>query len=335
MSGSSTLSIPRTYADLRRAVEVAMVQGQQAVERAKLVTYHETGRLIREHVLLNRERADYGTGTIGRLAEDLKLDRSVLQRCVRFAETFPIWATWPKLTWAHFRTLIPVEDARQRRALATEANRNGWTVLQLEQRVRSVIPPEVTAAVTVLPDASPRQLTPKRGTPGVAKIIAVGGGLAVDLGFASCVDLPADTELKAGTFVQLDAAGRCVGAPEAGKADLYTYAAEVLKVVDGDTLTVKVYLRGRQWMKQKLRLRDLDCPELSTSEGKAAKRFIDGLVARAQAVTICTTRPDKYDRYLADVFLALPDGEVYLNNELLARGHAAIKREWEFGDWGE
>jgi endonuclease YncB( thermonuclease family) len=42
----------------------------------------------------------------------------------------------------------------------------------------------------------------------------------------------------------------------------------------------------------------------------------------------------KYDRYLADVFLATEDGEVFLNNELLGAGHAAVKRGWEFADWG-
>jgi endonuclease YncB( thermonuclease family) len=108
----------------------------------------------------------------------------------------------------------------------------------------------------------------------------------------------------------------------------------VLKVVDGDTLGVKIFLRPDQWLKEKLRLRDLDCPEMATPEGRAAQRFTAALVARATAVTVCTTKPDKYDRYLADVYLATEDGEKFLNNELLAAGHAVVKRAWEFGDWG-
>ena len=72
-------SVPVTYAKLRRAVEVAMVVGQRVVEQAKVRTYWETGRLINEHVLLFKERADYGTGTILRLATDLQVHRSVLQ----------------------------------------------------------------------------------------------------------------------------------------------------------------------------------------------------------------------------------------------------------------
>jgi micrococcal nuclease len=122
-------------------------------------------------------------------------------------------------------------------------------------------------------------------------------------------------------------------AQDATKADLFTYRAEVLKVVDGDTLWVKVYLEPERWVKQKLRLRDLDCPEMNTPEGKAAKLFVEALLTESKGVIICTTKPDKYDRYLADTFLTAGDSstgsgqadEIYLNNELLRHGHAVRK----------
>jgi endonuclease YncB( thermonuclease family) len=108
--------------------------------------------------------------------------------------------------------------------------------------------------------------------------------------------------VKEGDLVQLDGNGRLTAANEATKADLFNYRVKIIKVVDGDTLWVKIYLRPRQWLKQKLRLRGLDCSEMKTPEGKAAKCFVDALVAKTTAVTINTTKPDKYDRYLADVF---------------------------------
>ena len=223
----------------------------------------------------------------------------------------------------------------------------------MEQRVRALAPPEpaaidITATATAEP---PKPLTPKRGTPGVCKVVASGDLLATDLGFATYLDLPADTKLNAGDCVQINAADfPSLGSRLPALTPSYTYPATVLKVVDGDTLWVRVYLRPGHWVKQKLRLRDLDCPELPTPEGKAAKRFTESLVARATAVTICTTKPDKYDRYLADVFLELADdpvpqpsalnsqprpASVFLNNALLENGHAVVKRAWEFSDWGE
>jgi len=53
-------------------------------------------------------------------------------------------------------------------------------------------------------------------------------------------------------------------------------------------------------------------------------------------VVISTFKPDKYDRYLADVFLGTDEGDaIFLNNELLAHGHAARKDEYALTDWGD
>ena len=51
-------------------------------------------------------------------------------------------------------------------------------------------------------------------------------------------------------------------------------------------------------------------------------------------MTVSTTKPDKYDRYLADGFVPVEKGEsVFLNSALLENGHAVRKDAWEFGDW--
>jgi len=329
--------IPRTYAELRRAVELTIVRGQQAADLAHVRTYHETGRLIREHILLFKERADYGAKTIPKLAADVKVDRSVLHRCVRFFECFPIVATWPQLSWGHFRELIPIADPKQRRALATEANRKSWPVARLVARIRELAPSETVEIVGTPRGEPPELLRAQRGTPGLHPVVDRGAdGLAVDLGFKLYWPLTADQakRLARGDIVQIanDDGLRLVD--DATKADLFTYAATLRRVVDGDTLVVALEVAPGIFLEQKLRLRGLDCPELSTPEGKAAKRFVDGLVAQATAVVIHTTKPDKYDRYLADVFLQIGSApEVFLNNALLEHGHAVQKDAWEFRDW--
>ncbi len=344
---TTTIAVPQTYAALRQAVQQVLIKGQQSIEQAQVRTYHDTGRIISEHVLLNRDRADHGSQTILRLAADLKIDRSILQRCVQFARSFPNCAPWRNLTWAHFRALIPVEDAKQRKALATEANRNEWSVVRLEERIRTLLPPALdgddAATISATP---PRLLTPKRGTPGVCRVVVDDGApalsgverVAADLGFACFRGLSSAEArgLKAGAFVQIGDDGKVRSAPDARSSDLFTYPAGILKVVDGDTLWVKVTIAPGVWVKQKLRLRDLDCPELATAGGKAARQFTAAQLAGVDTVTITTTRPDKYDRYLADVFIPTRGGEdIFLNNALLTAGHAAIKKAWEFSDWGE
>ncbi len=325
-----------SYAALRRAVEAAVCKGRAEIEKAWVHTYHETGRLIHEHILCHADRAAYGAQAFNRLAADTGIDKRTLQQSVQFYRYFPIARHGAQLSWAHYRALCQVEDEAQRTKLLKEAVAKRLTSPQLIERVRTWNAAEFTAAGAAARDVTPpKLLTPRRGTVGVCKIIAAGAELVVDLGFATYLDLPEGAGLKAGDFVRVDATGRASVLEGAAKADLFTYAAVILKVVDGDTLWVKIYLRPRQWVKQKLRLRDLDAPELATPEGKAAKRFVDGLLPAGTAVTVCTTKPDKYDRYLADVFVEAKEGEpVYLNNALLAAGHAVVKREWQFGDWG-
>jgi endonuclease YncB( thermonuclease family) len=87
-------------------------------------------------------------------------------------------------------------------------------------------------------------------------------------------------------------------------------------------------------MDEKLRLRGLDCPEMDTPEGKAAKLFTEALLVDAVEVIITTSKVDKYDRYLADVHIRHTDGEVvFLNNVLLENGHAVPMGAEEMADW--
>jgi hypothetical protein len=79
---NSIAVVPQTYPELRMAVEVTLVKGQQAIEQAKVRTYHETGRLIHEHVLLFKQRADYGSKTIQRLADDLEVDPTRIPKLI-------------------------------------------------------------------------------------------------------------------------------------------------------------------------------------------------------------------------------------------------------------
>jgi len=351
MPSTEVALVPKTYAELRRSVEATLLTGQRLIEQAKVRTYHETGRLLREHLQLHEEESNYGTQTMLRLAADLKISDSVLYRCVRFVDSFPILAARPKLTWAHYRLLIPVEDVAQRTALEREAATNDWTTDQLDDRIRPLrlAGDASTGSGGPAPTPVTKLLTPNRGTPGLHRIVDRGDGLAVDLGFKLYWPLKEGAArlrpYKAGDIVRIAADDSIRLAPEATKAELFTYAATLRRVVDGDTLVVELEVSPGVFIEQKLRLRGLDSPEMSTPEGRAAKRFVDALVAKTTAIVINTTKPDKYDRYLADVFLAGASGqsseasakedETFLNNALLENGHAMRKDAADFeDDWG-
>ena len=97
---------------------------------------------------------------------------------------------------------------------------------------------------------------------------------------------------------------------------------------------MRVWVAPPEWRKEKLRLRGIDAPELKTAKGKAAKRFVEALFKKAQKITITTTKPDKYHRYLTDIFLVMPGGEeIFLNNLLLEKNHAVRTDKIPASEW--
>lgn len=106
---------------------------------------------------------------------------------------------------------------------------------------------------------------------------------------------------------------------------MYSYSASVLSVVDGDTLHVELDLGLDVRVRTTLRLNGIDCPELKTPAGKAAKAFTEAWVKNNGGVVVVDTYKDKrekYGRYLAEVRPTVPPYVLSLNQSLLVNGHA-------------
>ena len=338
MTTRAVVPVPKTFDDLVKAVRAALILGQARADRAYLESYRNTGFLIDAHLLFHEKRAGYGEQVIPRLARVLGCNERLLYRCLRFVREYPILTGRSELGWSHYRVLIEVKDRAERKTLEAAARKNHWIAEVLERHVRALNAANATPAEEASATASTARHKPlvlQRGRAGVYRVATVEGKQVVDLGFTRYLDLNEEQarEFKDGALVELDGASRITPADDATKADLFNYRVELLRVVDGDTLWISIYLRPREWVKHKVRLRGLDCGEIATPEGRAAKRFVDALFLKATAIAINTTKPDKYDRYLADVLLTTADGEVYLNNALLENAHAVRKDAWEFGDW--
>ena len=109
---------------------------------------------------------------------------------------------------------------------------------------------------------------------------------------------------------------------------VYRYRAEVVRVIDGDTVVCDVDLGFNICMKKEsVRLAKIDTPEVRTKDkeekarGLAAKAFVEellppGTVCVLESVSFST---GKYGRIIANV--VLPDGRC-LNDLLLEEGHA-------------
>lgn len=331
-------SAENAYARLRRGIESVLITGRAKVEAAWVGTYHETGRLIHEHVLKAKARADYGAKLLERLSADTGVSKRSLHECIQFYRLFPIVRPVAQLGWNNCRLLCQVGDEAARTELLAALKRGDLPAMRLKERVRALNAATREAAAEenaggVGRTVPLRLLRPRLGTPDTYRAVER-GGLAIDVGFKLYRPLTSAEAhgLKAGSFA------RCTGetfepAPGVTAADLFTYRATVRRVLDGDTLHVSVALPYYE-MDEKLRLRGIDCPEMDTPEGKAAKRYVDTLLLDAAEVIVTTSKVDKYDRYLADVHVTRPDGAtLHLNNELLKNAHAVPMGAEQMDEW--
>ena len=104
----------------------------------------------------------------------------------------------------------------------------------------------------------------------------------------------------------------------------YVYRAKLKKVVDGDTLDLRIDTGFHLEVTQRIRFKGIDTPEIfgvrkDTPEYKSgikAKEYVEKRFQDNDGNCIIKTyNIGKYGRWIADIFLA--DSELSLNQELL------------------
>ena len=112
----------------------------------------------------------------------------------------------------------------------------------------------------------------------------------------------------------------------------FVYRAQVQRVIDGDTLLLRLDLGFRVFTEQRVRLAAIDSPELGQEKGREAFAFVRDRLALVDFVMIKTHKIDLYGRYVAHVFYAPGERDRdavfiegrYLNQELVDRGLARV-----------
>lgn len=329
-----------TYKKLVREIG-AIYEGAR---RALVTASWKIGRRIVEVEQSGAARAPFGSGLIQRLSRDLTriydagFSIENLRRMRRFYLDNPIRSPATELSWAQHVELLSVRDSKKRRLLEQRALRDGLNRDELRELVQDELSRERTKDGSHLP---PKLLTPLRGRLYTCQIVQKGGVLYLDRGFRNYQRLtPAQaSRFKEGDIVESLPDEGLRRLAEANLKDLYAYEAALDRIYDGDTQWYFIFTDRRDargMRNDKLRLRGIDCPELAKPGGRTAKKFVEELFSRTVKVTVTTTKPDKFDRYLSDVFLTQKDGtELFLNNELLKHGHARLYEDPQPEDWGD
>ena len=312
------------YNGLRTRVAGILEEGKnraaRAVERELVRTYWQVGDVLHRHLLANQDRAGYGEQLVVQLSNDLEIRKQRLYEMLKFRRLFPKVRAIGLLGWTHYVAVLGLSSEEERSYYLAQAEALGWTTRELAAAVKAQAFSEARAPEAIQKaeergsrGAGGRKLQPKRGelyTYRVAEPDEPGeDGVVLDLGFEVQHEPEVETAQTAtpGEVVTVSRVGKHPGRYEIEKAagtraKLYTYKAKVLRVVDGDTLWVRIDLGFKIKIRQKLRLRGIDTPEMNTAEGRRARDYVKAVLAGVPWVVVTTTRPDKYDRYLSDVY---------------------------------
>ena len=331
-----------SFETLVRKVKETFLIGRERIKQEMIQTYWQTGQYIHEHILHHEERADYGKQVIPRLSERVEMSERSLQEMLQVYRRFPqIPRGRAELNWTHLRKLASIPDKRLRDGFIKRAIEGDWTSDKLQSKMKAELRSD--SGTGGVKSSGPKDYSlitrPKLGLLYTYRLVTSTATreLKIDQGFSEykseidlagrfkAGDIAESRRLKDGTYSAVKS--------ERTKEDLFTYLAYVERVVDGDTLFVEIDQGFTNTTEQYLRLRALDSPELKRKVGVKAKEFVVSLLKAVPFIFLTSTRSDKYDRYLADVFIpgrkflkewekgtaVLNQSEdlLYLNNELL------------------
>ncbi len=114
---------------------------------------------------------------------------------------------------------------------------------------------------------------------------------------------------------------------------MYDYYAEVLNIVDADTLDLFTDKGTDDFKKMRIRFAKIDAPERGTIEGKAAQNWLINLLSNPdktyKPIYLFTLKDkkEKYGRYLGEFWLWGEDFTKIpsINDRMVEAGHAVYK----------
>lgn len=142
----TTNSMQGFISEIRQIIQEARTHAVRSVDFCRVQMYWAIGQRIVEKEQQGKERAEYGTYLIKRLAQEIEPEfgsgfgERQLQRCRQFFQLYPnASALRSQLNWSQYRMLIQIPDPDKREYYELEAVNEGWTGRQLERQINSML----------------------------------------------------------------------------------------------------------------------------------------------------------------------------------------------------
>ncbi len=279
--------LAKTYQTLLKKIEQTISQTKENV--IKTVNYQkvkmswEIGREIDLH-LEGKDKATYGKELFLKLAKDIKIEKTSLYQMHSFYKAYPKLPSENKaLSWSHYRNLIAIKSTEDREILEDLVVTKSLGSDKLQQ--------EIAKRKEVAKKRREDRKAEKSKTNSIPK-------LRVNRGQLFTYTKTKDGEIDLGFNVLLSSKEKI----SAVKKSDYTYIAKLERVVDGDTLHVKLDLGFGVFHHEILRLAKIDAAEAETKEGKKATAGLKNILKDVKFLVVKTNKTDIYGRYVADVF---------------------------------
>lgn len=107
---------------------------------------------------------------------------------------------------------------------------------------------------------------------------------------------------------------------------MYEYEAHLVRVIDGDTVELRVDVGFHTYVQKKFRVLGVDTPELrgGTEETKAkareARDYVIKKLVNAVGLVVRTQKPDSFGRWLADIEIQMETYKESLAEALIDAG---------------
>ena len=142
----STESMQSLVGEIKQIINDARAHAIRSVDFCRVRMYWAIGQRIVEKEQQGKERADYGTYLIKRLAQEIEPEygsgfgERQLKFCRQFYKTYPNGnALRSQLNWTQYRMLIQIPDPDKREYYELETVNEGWTGRQLERQINSML----------------------------------------------------------------------------------------------------------------------------------------------------------------------------------------------------
>lgn len=246
--------------------------------------------------------------------------------CRRFYDVYKNEELDSNLNWSHYRILCTIENPKLRSKLENEVSRGSWKREDLQKRLHelNVIKKRITRGNKwKRPEGELWHYKIKEFTKDENPLL--------DLGFYSYYEIPKQQSklYKVGDTIKVKKSREGWVLEKTDliikPRNLYFYYGELERVIDGDTILVKLNLGFSVITRQRIRLRNVWSAELDTEAGDSNFEILKRKIPPKTKLVVRSNSKDLYGRYVGDILyskskIMSPEEIVrtgnYLNEEL-------------------